>query len=235
MQLTRGRRSRAATACSLEPRARRSSHYNPADPDTAFTNAMRYDVGDIVVNLGQLGLRTFGVICNDGAAPGADNSCDLAVVRHARRAREPDAGPGVDSISPQVVNLQVQYGVAPANSQTVNEWVDATGGTWAAPTAANLRRIKAVRSRSSRAATSSATMVEPGSTLVLWDAGAARRERTHRRSTDDERRYRYKVLHRRRAADQRHLGGRMNPYRASTARAPRQSGHLAAWSCWSRW
>lgn len=44
----------------------------------------------------------------------------------------------------EIVNMQAQYGVAPAGSQQVNEWVDATGA-WASPTTANIKRIKAVR------------------------------------------------------------------------------------------
>ena len=46
----------------------------------------------------------------------------------------------------EVVNMQAQYGVsAAANSNQVNQWVSATGGTWAAPTVANRNRIKAIR------------------------------------------------------------------------------------------
>lgn len=45
-----------------------------------------------------------------------------------------------------IVNLQAQYGIsAAANSNQVTQWVDASGGTWAAPTVANRNRIKAVR------------------------------------------------------------------------------------------
>ena len=45
-----------------------------------------------------------------------------------------------------IVNLQAQYGVsASANSNQVTQWVDASGGTWAAPSIANRNRIKAVR------------------------------------------------------------------------------------------
>ncbi len=45
-----------------------------------------------------------------------------------------------------VVNLQAQYGIAAsANSNQVTQWVDASGGTWAAPTVANRNRIKAIR------------------------------------------------------------------------------------------
>lgn len=49
----------------------------------------------------------------------------------------------------EVVNLQAQYGIsAIANSNQVNEWVDATGiwaATAATPTVANRNRIKAIR------------------------------------------------------------------------------------------
>lgn len=45
-----------------------------------------------------------------------------------------------------VVNLQAQYGIsAAANSNQVVQWVDASGGTWSAPTLANRNRIKAIR------------------------------------------------------------------------------------------
>ncbi len=45
-----------------------------------------------------------------------------------------------------VVNLQAQYGIsATAGSNQVAQWVDASGGTWAAPAVADRNRIKAVR------------------------------------------------------------------------------------------
>ena len=46
--------------------------------------------------------------------------------------------------APEIVDLQAQYGVAPANSQSVNEWVDATGG-WVTPNVTDRKRIKALR------------------------------------------------------------------------------------------
>ena len=52
---------------------------------------------------------------------------------------------GVDSVA-GIVNLQAQYGVsASANSNQITQWVNASGGTWAAPTVANRNRIKAIR------------------------------------------------------------------------------------------
>jgi type IV pilus assembly protein PilW len=81
--------------------------------------------------------------------------------------------------------------VAPVASQEVDSWVDATGGTWAAPTAANAARIKAVRIAILTRGQREPVMVSPAS-IVLWDAGEPT-ERV-RDLTDEERRYRYRVL-----------------------------------------
>ncbi len=168
--------------------------YNPPVPAVAFSDAPAYEVGDIVVNLGRLGRRAYGVICNDGAAPSSGNSCDLASWDVIRRPGNP-ALAQTDSITPHVVNLQAQYGVAPANSQTVNEWVDATGAPWSAPGAADVGRIKAVRvAIITRSDNREPDMVSPAQ-LVLWDdtPGDPDGARTMPLA-DDERRYRYSVL-----------------------------------------
>jgi type IV pilus assembly protein PilW len=170
--------------------------YNPANPDAVFATAMRYEVGDIIVNLGRFGLRSFGVICNDGGVPTATNSCDLASWDTLAAPANPTLAEA-DSIAPQVVNLQVQYGVAPAGSQSVNEWVDATGATWGDPTAANVARIKAVRlaivtrGNFERDPENPGDLVGPEN-LVLWDEGLATELSIP--LTDEERRFRYKVV-----------------------------------------
>ena len=58
---------------------------------------------------------------------------------------------GVDSVA-DIVNIQAQYGISAAGLANnnalfnqVTQWVDATGGTWAAPSVANRNRIKAIR------------------------------------------------------------------------------------------
>ena len=57
-----------------------------------------------------------------------------------------DAAPAFVPVVPGIVNIQAQYGIsATANSNTVTSWVDATGGTWAAPAVADRNRIKAIR------------------------------------------------------------------------------------------
>jgi type IV pilus assembly protein PilW len=168
--------------------------YNPVAPDAAFSDVLAYEVGDIVVNLGRLGRRVYGVACNDGAAPSASNICDLA-------SWDAIAGPAnpalaqTDSITPHVVNLQAQYGVAPANSQTVSQWVDARGPTWAAPGPADLARIKAVRlAIVTRADNREPEEVSPEN-LVLWDDDPVDPDDAETMPLDaDERHYRYSVL-----------------------------------------
>jgi type IV pilus assembly protein PilW len=64
---------------------------------------------------------------------------------------------GANALVTDVVLLQAQYGISNvASSDVVTAWVDASGTTWASPTAANVGRIKAVRvvivSRSKEAA-----------------------------------------------------------------------------------
>jgi len=143
-----------------------------------------------VVNLGQLGLLGFGVVCSDGGEPAHDNSCDL-VGFDALAAPDPVTLATSNSIVPNVVDFQIQYGVAPAGGQAVNDWVDATGATWENPVAADLARIKAVRMAIVTRGNREPGAVSPAQ-LVLWDAGLPT-ERTLA-LTDEQRRYRYRVL-----------------------------------------
>ncbi|HEY5799724.1 MAG TPA: PilW family protein [Burkholderiaceae bacterium] len=51
-----------------------------------------------------------------------------------------------EMVASDILDLQIQYGIAAANTQPINDWVDATaGGAWSNPSVANLKRIKAVR------------------------------------------------------------------------------------------
>ena len=166
------------------------SHYNPADSAAAYTNPVNYDVGDIVTNLGQFGLRTFRVICDDAAAPSLTNACNLVSYDALASAANPALG-ATESISSQVVNFQLQYGVAPAGSQTVDTWTDATGG-WAAPSAANSLRIKAVRMAIVTRGNLEREIVSPAN-LVIWDDTLSGTALTMP-LTADQRRYRYRVV-----------------------------------------
>lgn len=163
--------------------------YNP-NAASAFTGPMAYEVSDKVINLGRSPFQAASVVCATGG-----NSCELT--GHNAVAAVPAFGSGT-SLASEVVDLQAQYGVAPAGSQSITEWVDATGATWADPTQANLNRIKALR-----IALVTRGSYEPGeispTTLVLWDEPAAgqvtvasKRERT---LTSAERHYRYHVAY----------------------------------------
>jgi type IV pilus assembly protein PilW len=97
----------------------------------------------------------------------------------------------VDSLASQVIDVQAQYGVAPDGSQTVSEWVDATGADWTDVSVANQGRIKAVRLAIVTRGHREREAVSPPA-LVLWDAGQPT-ERAHALSADEQL-YRYKVL-----------------------------------------
>jgi type IV pilus assembly protein PilW len=169
-----------------------ASDYNPADPTAAFTNPITYEVRDKVINMGRFGIRRFGVVCSDGAAPAADNNCDLG--SYDALAFPAPVMADIASIAPQIIEVQAQYGVAPAGSQTVNDWVDATGGTWAAPSLANQRRIKAVRIALIARGARDGQIVSPAS-LRLFEADAGMgTAAVDRALTADEQHFRYQVL-----------------------------------------
>ena len=170
-----------------------SSNFNPSNPGNAFTTAPSYVVGDIVIAMGPFALTNYRIVCNDNNAPSATNSCDLVSYNTLTAGATINwANANLQHIASQIVDLQAQYGVAPTGSDTVNEWVDATGA-WAAPSAADLRRIKAIRvaivARSSKYETNA---VSPSS-LVLWDKGLAS-ERTLSLSAAQQH-YRYRVYY----------------------------------------
>jgi type IV pilus assembly protein PilW len=169
-----------------------SAEFNPADPAATFTTAITYDISDVAINMGRYGLRRYSVICNDGLAPAASNNCDLGWF--SPLAIDPAAVTLADisSLTPQIVEMQAQYGVAPAGSQIVDEWVDATGADWAAPSLANQARIKAVRISIVARANRDGTDLAPAS-LVLWDDAGTANDRVRALSAD-ERRFRYQVL-----------------------------------------
>ena len=167
-----------------------TSDFNPPNPGNVFDTAVQYEIGDLVTNLGRFGLRSFTVVCDDGGLPAVDNSCNL-VGFDPLAAPDPLTLADTDSLTTEVIDFQAQYGVAPAGSQVVDEWVDATGGTWANPTAANIARIKAVRMVIVTRGNREPVMVSPAQ-LVLWDEGEA--TELVRDLSDEERRFRYKVL-----------------------------------------
>lgn len=106
-----------------------------------------------------------------------------------------------------IVNIQAQYGIsAAANSNQVAQWVDPSGGTWAAPTVADRNRIKVIRiavvARNAKmeaanvtSACSSTTTPNPTG-LCAWAGSAASPAPVIDLSASDAnwRRYRYRVF-----------------------------------------
>jgi type IV pilus assembly protein PilW len=169
--------------------------YNPADPTAVFTTAVSYDVRDMIMNMGTYGVRRYGLVCNTGTVAVATNNCDLASWNPLRPAAAVLGN--VDSIAPQIVDLQAQYGISPAgNNPTVNQWVDATAASgWDAPTLINQQRIKAVRIAIVARGAREGSSVAPAS-VTLWqnDPNDASLGVTSRSFDTAEQRYRYQVL-----------------------------------------
>lgn len=103
-----------------------TSPWNPPGGQNIFPKPDGYSKGAQLFNFGRLIDRTYQINKNK----------DLQAFDFSTQSSE--------ILADNVVNIQARYGIAPVGSQTVNEWVDATG-IWAAPTPANARRIKAVR------------------------------------------------------------------------------------------
>jgi type IV pilus assembly protein PilW len=75
--------------------------------------------------------------------PGAWNEDVYSVVNNELQLTQ---NGGVMSVASDIVNIQAQYGISNVGtSDTITSWVDAAGGTWAAPSVANRNRIKAIR------------------------------------------------------------------------------------------
>ena len=145
-----------ATSCKALSHAP-GGNYNP--PTGTFSNSPRYGFATLAPVVGPavvMGLGTgfrqeaFAVMCE-------------TLVQYDAFSDTPTCttGPlnftgGANALVSDIVLLQAQYGITNDANDSVEAWVDATGGTWANPSAADISRIKAVRvvivSRSKEAA-----------------------------------------------------------------------------------
>lgn len=172
--------------------------YNPANPAATFATFPSYGVGDKVVNLGlrpalgnsllsQRGFMYRRYLVVDDRLVIADQS-QLPVSTAYTSA---NTTPLVD----EVVNIQAQYGIALAGSQTVTQWVEPAGPTWGSTslTASDINRIKAVRiAVVSRSAQFDKEDVSPA-TLSLWTKINPGDDAPPTYAVPD-RKFRYKVL-----------------------------------------
>ncbi len=183
---------RAFTSGAASPNAK----YNTADAAIYPPGGYPKNVG-FVVNIGSdqneaAGLRQMEYSVSAVAAASGVASSDLVArnVSHQGAIATPTA-----TLASNIVNIQVQYGVAPPNttngasSPSVNCWTDATGtgcaytgtnGTWAAPDARNVMRIKAIRmavvARSplkEKPATPGGACTTTPNALTAWTGGPA--------------------------------------------------------------
>lgn len=124
-----------------------NGEYNPPNPSQEFTDAPRYGYENdpptvigpaIVLRAGKLVQDTYAVMCNSLLSYNATTqvpSCTSA-------SDVSNATPLVADL----VQIQAQYGITDAaSSDVVTAWVNATGGSWLAPSAADIPRIKAIR------------------------------------------------------------------------------------------
>ncbi len=79
------------------------------------------------------------------ATPGAWNQ-DTYSITNGQLVLAQNGSAATTPIASNIVNMQIQYGVSAAGANdTITQWVDPSGGTWAVPTLANRNRIKAIR------------------------------------------------------------------------------------------
>ena len=125
---------------------------------------------------GVAGVAATASIINLGQAPAAIPAQQYRINANSDLEHSTDGGATWSTVASNIVNLQVQYGIATAGRQSVSCWTDATGtactGTnWANPPAADIARIKAIRvaivARSSQRAAPATTTVAPD-----WFGGA---------------------------------------------------------------
>lgn len=139
-----------ATSCkTLTRTGNASTGFNPMSPAATFTTAPRYGfsatgpiVGPAVVNRlgGELRQTAFSVNC--GALIQFNAFSDVPTCTQSPLSF---AG-GANALATDVVLVHAQYGISVvATSDIVTNWVHATGGTWANPSATDVARIKAVR------------------------------------------------------------------------------------------
>lgn len=110
----------------------------PNNPPASFKTANAwpsYTAGAVAKSIGSVTARTYSLAAVNGV-----NSLRMVTADVATNSVK-----GSEILAKDIVSLQAQYGVAPANSQVVNAWVNAAGSTWGNPNAANARRIKAIR------------------------------------------------------------------------------------------
>lgn len=143
----------------LQHTASPTAPWNPPDPAAVFTRAPAYPEGAVVWKTGQLNWLTYRVLNNQ-----------LQVTNELSGA--------VEVIADQVISMKVWYGANDGANKNIEQWVPATGA-WAAPTAAQIATLRAVRIglvvRVAAPTTPEAggCTATPTATVTLWPGGPA--------------------------------------------------------------
>lgn len=195
--------SKAATAngndWDLDVSSSATTPFDPANPSATYKTFPNYAAGDKVVNMGMWSGSGNSLMVNRGfmyrrylVADERMAVADQSIAALSTTYTSANSTPMVD----YVVSIKAQYGIAPAGSQTVTQWVAATSGsTWDASTLkpADIARIKAIRiAVVTRSAQYERETVSPAS-LTLWTKinGGDDAPPTY---TVPDRNYRYKVF-----------------------------------------
>ncbi|MEW5890653.1 MAG: PilW family protein [Pseudomonadota bacterium] len=157
--------------------------YNPPNPNTVFTTAPAYTIGDVVVNMGSFAHRRYQVLC------------DRLTEVNPTETASPFTCDNTTPLVEQIVDLQAQYGIAPVGGTAINEWRNATVASgWANPTAAAIARIRAVRiAVVARSVQYEKEPVSPAG-IPLWEPGDPGDDPPSLALTEEQRHYRYKVF-----------------------------------------
>lgn len=102
-----------------------ASLYNPPNPDTAYSNSILYTESAVILNLGTPRWQTWRI--NNETL----ETLDLFTQQSTQMASD-------------IVHIRAQYGVTDGASNSISEWVEATG-EWANLDRAHILRIRAIR------------------------------------------------------------------------------------------
>lgn len=149
--------------------------YNPPNPEKVFgpENTPKYEIGDIVINMGRYVNRRYEV---------DDDSDQLTEA-------DPMSPAAPTPLVSHIVDMQAVYGIAAPGKSKITQWLPATG-TWdyKAVDANLVQQIRAVRLAVVARSPQYEKEMVTDATIPLWQGGPSLS------LTDDERHYRYKVF-----------------------------------------
>lgn len=149
--------------------------YNPSNPEKVFgeANTPKYEIGDIVINMGAYVRRRYEVDVESAQLTEEDLMAAAAAT----------------PLLSHIVDMQAVYGIAAPGSSKITQWLPATG-VWAfgAVDADEVQQIRALRIAIVARSPQYEKEIVTGDTVPLWEGGPSRS------FSEPERHYRYKVF-----------------------------------------